>query len=139
MKERHKAREIVFQILYRYDIVNEDPKKIITEILEHQKFSPEAQKFLTTLAEQTIKNLNEIDNAIKTVLQHWTLDRLTGVDRAILRLGCSELLYSKDIPPKVAINEAIEIAKKYGTEKSPSFVNGVLDAIYKKYANRDSI
>ncbi|MEO0072651.1 MAG: transcription antitermination factor NusB [candidate division WOR-3 bacterium] len=138
MRERHKIREWVFQILYRYDIGSEDPQKVLGEILEFQKISEEGRKFFIELVEQTIKNLNKIDNTIKAVLKHWTFERLTGVDRAILRVGCSELLFSKDIPPKVAINEAIEIAKKYGTENSPNFVNGVLDAIYKKYANRSN-
>lgn len=92
-------------------------------------------KFFQRLVDITFSNLAEIDKTIGLTLKHWSFSRLTGVDRAILRIACCELLYLTDIPPKVVINEALEIAKKYGTAESSRFVNGVLDAIYK--AKRD--
>jgi N utilization substance protein B len=136
MQKRHKAREYAFQILYRYDVGNEEPELVIKEIVEGKKLSLEIQTFLRQLVNTALKNLKEIDLILSKTLKHWSLERLTNVDRAILRLGSTELLYFKETPPKVAIDEAIELAKKYGTENSAGFVNGVLDAVYKNYAHR---
>jgi N utilization substance protein B len=132
MTQRRCARESALEVLYRFDIGNEAIDKSIVEILKKIKFSPQGEKFFLKLVEETNKNLNLIDETIKQTLEHWTFSRLSSVDRAILRVACCELLFFIDIPPKVVINEALEIAKKYGSAESARFVNGVLDAIYKK-------
>ena len=74
----------------------------------------------------------EIDDALRRALQNWRLERLAAIDRAVLRIGAAELLHGEDIPPKVAIQEAIRLAEAYGGEDSPRFVNGVMDALYKQ-------
>lgn len=132
MTQRRRAREGAFEVLYRYDIGNEDIKKASNEVLTTHKFSPAVKEFFLKLVNETYRNLANIDKTIEANLQHWSLSRLVSVDRAILRIACAELLYFDDIPPKVTINEALEIAKKFGGEDSPRFINGVLDAIYKK-------
>jgi len=123
------------EVFYRYDIGNEDIPKTSKEILSNRKFSEAGKEFFQRLVDTTFTNLNNIDAVIETTLQHWTLARLAGIDRAIIRIAVCELMYLTDVPPKVVINEAVEIAKKFGAEESPRFINGVLDAIYKKTAN----
>ncbi len=131
MTQRRCVRESALEVLYRYDIGNENIEKTIEEIEEKIKFTPKGQKFFQRLVSETLNNLDIIDKTIIQFLEHWSFARLAGVDRAILRVACCELLYFPDIPPKVIINEALEIAKKYGAAESASFVNGILDAIYK--------
>ena len=96
----------------------------------------DAKPFVREFAEELVRgveaHLPEIDSAIRTQLENYTLGRLSAVDRNILRLGVYEILYSSHIPPQAAINEAIEIAKRFGNEDSPRFVNGVLDRILKR-------
>jgi len=131
MTQRRCARESALEVFYRFDMGNENTEKTIKEIEEKIKFTPQGQKFFQRLVNETLNNLDAIDKTIIQFLEHWSFARLAGVDRAILRVACCELLYFPDIPPKVIINEALEIAKKYGTAESSRFVNGILDAIYK--------
>jgi N utilization substance protein B len=131
MTQRRCARESALEVFYRFDMGNENTEKTIKEIKEKIKFTPQGQKFFQCLVSETLNNLDVIDKTIIQFLEHWSFARLAGVDRAILRVACCELLYFPDIPPKVVINEALEIAKKYGAAESASFVNGILDAIYK--------
>lgn len=135
MTQRRHARECAMEVLYRFDIGKEAATKTMSEILAGKKFSKQGAEFFRRLVDTTFSNLSEIDKTIERTLQHWSLARLAGIDRAIIRIACAELLYFTDIPPKVVINEALEIAKKFGAEDSPRFINGVLDAIYKKAAN----
>jgi N utilization substance protein B len=138
MTQRRSARESALEVLYRFDLGSEDIKKSCAEVLRKRKFTPSGKDFFERLIETAITNLPTIDKIIKQTLTHWSLARLTGVDRAILRIACCELIYLPDIPPKVVINEALEIAKRYSTAESASFVNGVLDAIYQhKRENKD--
>lgn len=131
MTQRRRARECALEVLYRLDIGNEDVNKTTDEIFSKRKFSAQGKKFFLELVDKTFNNLPTIDKTIKQTLKHWSLTRLSSVDRAILRVACSELLYFPDIPPNVVINEALEIAKRYSTAESSRFINGVLDAIYK--------
>jgi len=132
MTQRRSARESALEVLYRFDIGSDDITKTTAEVIRKRKFSPLGKIFFERLINETIKNLPTIDKTIKQTLKHWSLARLTAVDRAIIRVACCELLYFPDTPPKVIINEALEIAKRYSTAESARFVNGVLDAIYKK-------
>ena len=95
---------------------------------------PEVVEFANLIARGTREHLEEIDEAIKASAEHWVLERMAAVDRNILRLGTYELLFGTDIPRAVAINEAIEIAKKFSTSESASFINGILDRVSKKSA-----
>lgn len=132
MKQRRCARESALEVFYRLDIGEEPIEKTTREILAKTKLNAEGQSFFLNLVEKTHKNLTIIDETIKQTLKHWSLSRLCSIDRAILRVATAELLYSPDVPPKVVINEALEIAKKFSTAESVHFINGVLDSIYKK-------
>ncbi len=92
----------------------------------------EVKKFAEHLVKGVCDNLDQIDEKIAHHSTHWKLDRMTRIDRSLLRLAAFEMFWCEDIPGKVAINEAIELGKKYGTEESSSFLNGVLDALYKE-------
>lgn len=131
MTRRRKAREAALEVLYRYDLVKDDDERTIPEVIVRLSLGPETAEYFTRLVKTTLKYLNKIDTLIQKHLKRWRLDRLTTVDRVIIRLAACEILYFSDIPPKVSINEAVEIAKKYSDDKSGKFVNGVLDAIYK--------
>ncbi|MBS4016568.1 MAG: transcription antitermination factor NusB [Candidatus Latescibacteria bacterium] len=132
MTQRRCARECALEVLYRLDIGGEPVAKTVKEIIDKTNFTPEGRDFFKQLVESTNKHLLDIDNTIKMTLKHWSLERLSSVDRAILRVATGELLYATEVPPKVVINEALEIAKKFSGSESAHFINGVLDSIYKK-------
>ena len=100
------------------------------------KTDSDAKSFFTVLVVGTFQHLGEIDRIINDISQNWKLDRMAVVDRNIIRCAVFELLYLTDIPPSVTINEAVEIAKRYGTEDSPGFINGILDRIAGEFADR---
>ncbi len=134
MSNRHLARTIAMQSLFMWDFhgkKNNNTDQIIKGNLKN--FAPDFNDngFVKDLFKNVIENLPEIDKYIIKYATEWPLDQITIIDRNILRIGVYELVMSKDIPPKVAINEAIEIAKTFGGESSGKFVNGVLGAIYK--------
>ena len=139
MTQRRHARECAMQVLYRLDIGNEGITKTTSEISTEQQFSKQGAEFFQRLVDTAFNNLGEVDKTIENTLQHWSFSRLMGIDRAILRIACCELLFLTDVPPKVVINEALEIAKKYGTDESPRFINGVLDAIYKMKSSKETV
>lgn len=134
MPNRHLARTIAMQSLFMWDF-NGCKQSEIDEIIKGNflNFAPEFDDngFATNLVKGVAQNLDKIDKFIIKYATEWPLDQITIVDRNILRIGIYELIIAEDIPPKVAINEAIEIAKTYGGESSGKFVNGVLGAIYK--------
>jgi len=130
--KRTRARELAMQGLYQLDVQGQP---LLTEI--DQFFTEnEHDRWVCSLAMKWTKgcweNLTECDGLIAGAIIKWQLSRLSLVDKSILRLAVYQLKFCPDIPPRVAINEAIELAKKFGSDKSPSFVNGVLDAVYKK-------
>ena len=131
MKRRH-AREYALQMLFQRDFI-ESPEEL-SRFWEGKDVTLEVQEFANRIALGTSKHLEEIDEAIKASAEHWVLERMAAVDRNILRAGAYELLFGADIPQAVAINEAIEIAKKFSTTESASFINGILDRISKKRA-----
>jgi N utilization substance protein B len=131
--KRRKAREYALQILFQADFTE---KKIIKKDLEEfwsdKNESREVKDFTETLVKGTLQRLDEIDTVIERVTENWLLKRMAAVDRNILRFAAYEILYRKDIPSAVTINEAIEIAKKYSTTEAASFLNGVLDRMAKE-------
>ena len=132
VRKRTKAREYALQILYAVDITNDDPKDCIERFWEgNEESSSEVKKFATDLVLGVSNNKKEIDKMIAKYATNWQLDRMAVIDRNVMRFAAYELLYAKDIPPKVSINEAIDIAKKFGGPDSGKFVNGVLDKINK--------
>ena len=134
MSNRHLSRTIAMQTLYQWDFNGQkdaDLQALIQRCM--YEFAPDFDDdgFTAGIVEGGVANREEIDRQIQNYAPEWPLDQITNVDRNILRIGVYEMLFSKDIPDKVAINEAIEIAKAYGGESSGKFVNGVLGAIFK--------
>lgn len=129
MATRTHAREAVVGMLYAYDLGNEDILSIASSMLEEKKIKNKQQDFAISLLRGVIENLKQIDEAIIPYLKEWEFSRLGGMERATLRLGAYEILYTQtDVP--VVINEAVELGKIYGGEDSSSrFINGVLDAL----------
>ncbi len=134
--KRRKARECALQLLFQYDFTHKIPdKRELTEFWSIRSEPDDVRSFSEEVFFGTIRHIDEIDKLIARVAEHWDIERMAAVDRNILRLATYELLYRPDIPVRVAINEAIEIAKKYSSEESPSFVNGILDRIAKFVAD----
>lgn len=131
MGVRRDAREAAVQYLYQRELQSDDSDSQLEEFYRLRGLSPSARKFCETLLRGWAEHRNEIDDAIRANARNYEFSRLSSVDRNVLRIGCQELLFCEDIPPAVAINEAIEIAKKFSTEESGRFVNGVLDNIRK--------
>jgi len=132
MRKRTKARECALKILYAIEITKDDTKKCIATFWENAD-DPESKvkDFADSLVFGVIANKDVIDGLISKYATNWQLKRMAAIDRNVLRAAVYELLFFADIPPKVAINEAIELAKKYGDKDSGKFVNGVLDKINK--------
>ncbi len=137
MANRHLSRSIVLQTLFEWDL-NDIDKKAIGEVLERNvsEFAPNKTDapFMERLLDGVLQKQTEIDQVIEKAAPDWPIDRISPVDRNILRLGLYELLFADraEVPAKVAINEAIELAKQFGGENSSRFVNGVLGAVYKE-------
>ena len=129
MGKRRKAREIALTILYELEFRSGDAAQVLEECWKDQSSLPEVKEFTDDLVRGTVAHGPEIDVLIAANATHWSLARIALVERNILRLATYELLYRHDIPEKVAINEAIELAKLYGGEESGAFVNGILDQI----------
>lgn len=128
-QKRRIVREKVLQALYAYEISREPIESIVENILTDLKRQQESLEFAKRLILKVIESTEELDTLIKERVEHWEFNRLAVIDKIILRMCICELLYFEDIPPKVSINEAIEIARAYSTEKSDKFVNGVLDSV----------
>ncbi|MEK7849611.1 MAG: transcription antitermination factor NusB [Candidatus Omnitrophota bacterium] len=134
MRKRTKARELALQLLYQADVTSAGVKELVDDFFAmtaNAGEEPSVRAFATELATSVNDNLVAIDETIAMSATNWQIDRMATVDRNILRLASCELLFRDDIPPKVAINEAVELAKKYGDLESGKFVNGILDKINK--------
>ncbi len=133
MSRRRKARQYALQLLFRLDITRENINWAdFNEFWEDIQATEDVISFAKELVKGTWDNLERIDNEIRNSSSHWTLERINNVDRSLLRLAAFELLYRNDIPASVSINEALEIAKKFSSMESISFINGILDNIAKK-------
>ena len=131
MGKRREARESALKFLYQAEFNSENPSLELDSFCERLNTSEEVQDFTQILIKNFLMHQKEVDELLKNISFNWTQDRMAVIDRNILRLGISELLFDSTTPPKVVINEAIEIAKKFGTNESPDFINGVLDKILK--------
>ena len=132
MNSRRKAREIALAFLYQWDVRGEDVLPELDDLLVKDRREPDVAEYVKILVRGTIEKREDCDKRISEAAEHWRMNRMAVVDRNILRLAVHELLWTADVPPKVAINEAIEIAKKIGTKESSRFINGVLDRIHKE-------
>jgi N utilization substance protein B len=132
MSKRSRAREIVLKCLYAYETLEGNPAQVFEQTCEQSSQDQETLQFVSNLYFAIIDKLKKIDKEIVGHAEHWDIDRFAMVDKNILRIAICELFFFPDIPARVSINEAIELAKKYSTMDSASFVNGILDAIYKE-------
>lgn len=136
MATRHLIRTVILQSLYEWDFYRQAPD--ITKVLERNldEFAPgiDEPEFAWKIMERIVAHLKELDGIITKAAPEWPIDKIATIDRNILRIGLSELLYAdrNEVPPKVAINEAIEMAKNYGGPNSSRFINGVLGTIYRE-------
>lgn len=130
--QRRIARELVLEALYRMDLTGENPNVVIEEVLKRRTYTVAIAEFARRIVNEVFLHVDEIDRRLTKIIKNWKFSRLAAIDRAILRLGACELLYFKDVPFRVSINESIEIAKKYGDLDSSKFVNGVLDGLVKE-------
>lgn len=127
--KRRIIRERVMQALYALEISHDPLPHIIENIFGDLRDHKEEFSFAQTLLQATLEHQPSIDAIIKKKATHWNFDRIALIDKLLLRMGICELFYFEDIPPKVSINETIEIAKRFSTEKSGQFINGILDSI----------
>ncbi|MDG2287377.1 MAG: transcription antitermination factor NusB [Candidatus Marinimicrobia bacterium] len=132
-QHRKKAREAVLQALYAKHLSNEDEKKVLHDINERYQFDKPTKNFVEELFKSTIKNQSILDKKIEASLENWTLERVNIIDRLIMQMSICEMSFMKDynISHKITISSAIENAKKFSSEDSTAFVNGVLDSVYK--------
>lgn len=145
---RRLLRQSAFKIIFSYNFNDDDIDQILDDIsedsnlyFEHEEDSDERQipeiseknkEFLNNLVKGTIENIDTIDKIIKNSLRSWTMDRIAKVDLTILRMAIYELIYSKDVPASVVINEAVELGKMFGSDDSGSFINGVLGRVVRE-------
>jgi transcription antitermination protein NusB len=130
---RRKARELALRMLYQMETNGDDPELALAKYCEIFPYQRDIVDHTKLLLSGVTKEKSVIDRYIEDACEHWKMHRITYVDKNILRLGIYEMFFSVDVPPKVAIDEAIELGKKYGNEDSRSFVNGVMDRIFKDY------
>jgi transcription antitermination protein NusB len=133
MGARRKARELALQMLFQFDMAGNPPDTIVTTFEDLQKSKPNTREFAVKIFRGTVDHLTEIDDMIQQQADNWRLSRMAVVDRNIIRMSIYEFMHETDTPKLVIIDEAIEIAKKFGTQKSSQFINGILDGILKKY------
>jgi N utilization substance protein B len=129
MNPRREAREIAFRATYQSDVTGEPIDRCLGEIVDEMDVRDDVKQFAASLVRSVAEHKNEIDAAVTRIARNWSLGRMAATDRSIIRLAAAELLYHGETPTRVALDEAIEIAKKYGMETSGSFVNGILDRI----------
>lgn len=132
MGKRRIARELALKFMYQSEFNPDDLETQLAQFSERSGTQAEILEFMTVLVEKVFAHAEEVDVLLKKFSDHWALERMSMVDRNILRLGICELVFTTATPPKVAINEAVEIAKKFGTEDSPDFINGILDKVFKE-------
>ena len=129
MKSRTRARQLALQFLYQVDLLGQEKIEDLAGFLRGEEKPGEARTYARHLIEGTLEARESLDGTIQSVAQNWEISRMAVIDRNVLRLATFELLMCDDIPPNVAINEAIELGKRFSTAQSGSFINGILDKI----------
>ncbi len=131
MGSRRKSREIALQMLFQWEMGSHTPQHVMGTFLPHQRLEPDAEQFARALFEGTVQAKESLDRTLAEHAQNWRLERMPGVDRNVLRLALYELTHCPETAPAVVINEAMEIVRRFSSEDSVEFVNGILDAIRK--------
>jgi len=137
MGTRRRSRELAMQALFFMDINNDYSEAMLDCFRGNFKPSEKAIHFFSRLVKGVVDHMNEIDNIIKRFSKNWAIGRMSYVDRNIIRIGVFEMLFCHDIPLKVSINESVDIGKKFGTEESGAFINGVMDRIHLAIENQE--
>ena len=132
MGPRRKGREYALQMLFQWDITRDSIEQIAATFFENHDEPAAVVNFARLLVTRTVEHIEEIDPLIQRHAEHWRLDRMATVDRNILRLATQEFRYDTETPKTVVINEAIEIARRFSSQESPQFINGILDSIKKE-------
>ena len=132
MGKRRLSREFVIQFLYLTEMNEGEIQNQLQLFWENNPAAEDVQLFTEVILKDVFDHKEQIDVRLEKYSDNWTLSRMTVIDRNLLRMAASEILYSKTVPPKVAIDEAVEIAKRFGSEDSPNFINGILDRILKE-------
>ena len=139
MHPRRITRESILGALYAFELTGEEKTKVLLDLFERNSFDDETKSYISDLYNNIVDNKIWADKLISDNLDNWKLERVATLDQLIMRIAINEIYFNEDIPPKVSISEAIEIAKIYSTEDSSSFVNGVLDSIYKRKLDSDKV
>ncbi len=132
MGKRRRARELALQALYAREVSGNQPDVILADLTREEMADEETMEFTNRLIRETAERSDVLDQEVIPLIKNWEFSRIALIDRLVLRLAVCEILHFQEIPPKVTINEAIDLAKKFSTEESGRFVNGILDALYKK-------
>lgn len=134
---RRVARESVLQALYAQQFSEDEPAIVLNRIMALYPEKKKNFKFILSLFQCVLDHVDWANDMIKSHLQNWEFDRVAQIDRVLLRMGICEIFYMDDIPPKVSISEMVEISKVYSTEESSGFINGILDAVYKEFQQKN--
>jgi N utilization substance protein B len=129
MMKRSRAREVALQLLFQHDFNPRLARRVVEKFAKERLRDPSSETFCIQLYDGVVARQGELDQRLSEAAENWRLPRMAAVDRNVLRLGASELLFAKDTPASVVLNEAIELARRFGSADSPSFVNGVLDRL----------
>ena len=133
MQERSKARAWALHTLYAWEARDgTDLEVVLDHFLTHRRVAPSRRDYLRRVVDTIADHGRPIDAALQDAISNWRIERLSVIDRNILRIGAAEMMYFDDVPPRVSIREALKLADRYGTDESPRFVNGVLDALMKR-------
>jgi transcription antitermination protein NusB len=131
MNSRRKARELILKALYAHEVGEQAPELEFEALIGRSKFDDTTREFARNLFEKILAHSAESDTHISSLAKNWNFDRIAAIDKNILRLSMTELAHFPDIPVKVSINEAVELAKRYGGKESSGFINGILDTFAK--------
>lgn len=134
---RRNAREGVLEALFAQEYSEEKPKLVLDRVLDSNPNRKKSSEFIEVLFFCVLENVKWADDQIKVHLQNWEFSRVAQIDRLLLRMGICEIFFIEEVPPKVSISEMVEISKVYSTDESPSFINGILDAVYKDFQKKE--
>ena len=137
MSARRKGRELALQVLYQLDMSGESSEQALRSFADSFEHTPGAREFGEALVRGVLDQREQIDASIAEASEHWRLERLSRIDANVIRIAVYEMTTPPGLPPQIAINEAIEVARKFGTTDSAAFVNGVLDAVGKRLQAKD--
>ncbi|HIE05017.1 MAG TPA: transcription antitermination factor NusB [Candidatus Latescibacteria bacterium] len=129
---RRRAREVALKVLYALESTDDPFQEVFPLIADREGLSGPLRDFAEALSSKVLKHKDELDTIIADVLEHWRIERTSRIDRLLIRIALAEYFFFPEVPPKVSIDEAVELARMYSTSQSPAFVNGVLDAIMMK-------